>query len=388
MSFDVIVIGGGVVGAAAALALARSQLQVALVERRRAPAFLAAVDAFDNRVYSLTPSVCDWLRALEVWPQLPRERIARINAMRVYGDAGGHIEFDAIESGAAALAYVVEQAPLLDALWRALETCANVTLIAPAQGAALAWSEREVALQLASGEQLAARLIVAADGADSWARDNAGVEVHERAYAQRAVVANFAVEHAHQDTALQWFRSDGVLAWLPLPGKQISIVWSASEGIAAELMALDELAFTQRVAQAGGAPLGAMHLTAPRASFALRLLRAQEMVRPRLALAGDAAHCLHPLAGQGVNLGLEDAACLAQVLAERGMQRDCGDYHLLRRYERARKEDIVLMQSATDGLQRLFARDHAWLKYARNAGLTAVGRSGWLKRRLAGHAMS
>lgn len=394
-AFDVVVVGGGLVGAAAALALSRVDLKVALVEQRRPPAFDPTA-VFDQRVYSLTPSVRQWLSDLQIWQQLPSERIAKVRSMRVWGDDGGHIEFDAFDSGADALAHIVEQTPLLDTLWRALEAQSNVAMLTPAQPADVFWGERDVALELAyqgedeRREHSTARLIVAADGGDSWTRAAAGIEVNARAYAQRGIVANFEVERDHGGTALQWFRHDGVLAWLPLPGvpRQISIVWSARDVAADELMALEVADFTRRVEQAGGTHWGTMRLAGTRACFPLRLLRAQELVRPRLALIGDAAHCMHPLAGQGVNLGFEDVACLAQVLAARGVQRDCGDFHLLRRYERARKEDIFAMQTATDGLQRLFANDVAWLRRIRNVGLTAVGRSPWLKRRLAGHAMS
>lgn len=397
IDFEVIVIGGGLVGAAAALALARLDLKVALVEQRRPPAFDPAA-AFDQRIYSLTPSVQQWLAKLQVWQQLPSQRIAAVRGMRVWGDDGGHIEFDAFDSGADALAYIVEQTSLLDALWRALEEQSNVSLLTPATPVEVFWGGSDVALELAfqdraereRPERCTAQLIVAADGGGSWTRTAAGIEASERTYEQCAIVANFAIEDDHGGAALQWFQHDGVLAWLPLPGLpgQISIVWSATAALADELMALDDADFVRRVELAGGLHWGAMRLTGKRACFPLRLLRAKEMVRPRLALMGDAAHCVHPLAGQGVNLGFEDAICLAEVLAGRGAQRDCGDFRLLRRYERARKEDVLVMQTATDALQRLFAKDGAWLKRARNAGLTAVGRSGWLKRRLAGHAMS
>lgn len=393
--FDVIVIGGGLVGAATALALAHADLKVALLEQRRPAAFDGAA-GFDARIYSLTPKVRQWLAALGIWQQLPQQRIADVQRMRVWGDDGGHIEFDALESGGAALAYIVEQAPLLDKLWRALEAQPNVSLLTPARPEDLAWGERDVALSYAyegAGEpaqRCSAQLIVAADGGESWTRGAAGIEVKRRAYPQRAIVANFEIEGEHDGTALQWFRHDGVLAWLPLPGRpgQISIVWSAQEQTADELMALDEQSFSERVQLAGGGLLGDLRLTGARACFPLRLLRAQELVRPHLALVGDAAHCVHPLAGQGVNLGFEDAACLAQVLSERGPQRDCGDFYLLRRYERARKEDVLLMQTTTDALQRLFSKDSSWIRRLRNSGMTAVGRADWLKRRLAGHAMS
>jgi 2-polyprenylphenol 6-hydroxylase len=401
MPFDTLIIGGNIVGAATALSLARltnpAPLRIALVDQHR-PAPYAPGGAYDQRVYSLTPSVRAWLEELGIWQTLPRERIAPVPGMKVWGDAGGYIEFDALENGADALAYIVEQTPLLHALWAALQAQSNVSVIAPAQVQDLAWSLDDVELSLQEAgvsTRHTAKLVVGADGADSWTRAESGIETVERAYPQRAIVANCIAERAHGGTAYQWFGPEGVLAWLPLPdggeanarGAQISIVWSANESVAQELLSLSDEDFCGRLAQAGGERLGALRLASPRASFPLRYVRAQSLVRARVALVGDAAHCIHPLAGQGVNLGLEDAACLAQTIAERGMQRDCGDFHLLRRYERARKEDVLLMQGATDGLQRLFGSDAGWLRRARNSGLTAVGRSGWLKRRLARHAM-
>jgi len=229
--------------------------------------------------------------------------------------------------------------------------------------------------------------VVGADGRDSWVRNQAGIDIHPHSYQQKGVVANFATEKPHGQTARQWFMPDGVLAYLPLPGNCISIVWSAGETKAQALTALAPDAFCAEVAAAGRHALGALRLITPAAAFPLRRLNIGSLVRPRLALIGDAAHNVHPLAGQGVNLGFQDAWRLAETLHRRGVYRDCGDYHLLRRYDRARREDILAMQIVTEGLQRLFNNRDPLLGWARNLGLSAANRLTGVKHLLARRAL-
>jgi ubiquinone biosynthesis UbiH/UbiF/VisC/COQ6 family hydroxylase len=235
-------------------------------------------------------------------------------------------------------------------------------------------------LGLEDGSQLRARLLVGADGARSWLRAQAGIKASVRPYRQSAVVANFACSRPHRDLAWQWFRADGVLALLPLPGQRCSMVWSAAEDVAAELMTLDAGKLAARVTEAAGETLGVLESITAAASFPLQLVQVEALIRPRLALVGDAAHNLHPLAGQGVNLGFQDARELAQVLRERGACGDVGEYRLLRRYERARREDVLAMTAATDGLQRLFGHSGRPLQWMRNGGLALVNQALPLKR--------
>jgi ubiquinone biosynthesis UbiH/UbiF/VisC/COQ6 family hydroxylase len=203
------------------------------------------------------------------------------------------------------------------------------------------------------------------------------------------VVANFETELGHESIARQWFLpAAGVVALLPLPGNRVSLVWSTSDAHAAELQALEAHAFEREVATACGHALGVMRLITPRRSFPLHLLRVAETVRPRLALLGDAAHVVHPLAGQGLNLGFQDASGLARVLCERGPQDDCGDYRLLRRYARARREAVAEMQWTTDGLQRLFATRAYGAKWLRNRGLQFTNAIAPLKNVLIEHALA
>ena len=389
--FDVVIAGAGLVGLALAPALARSGLSVALVDRApiAAPDFDAAT--WDARVYAISPGSAKFLRAVGAWQLLPTERVVAIEAMQVHGDAGATLRFSAYDLGERALAWIVEERVLRAALLR-MVFGDGVTVIDDAPFAALAWSADEGTLTLGppNGAQraIAARLIVGADGLRSWVREAAGIIAAPRPYGQTAVVANFACERAHHGLAHQWFRDDGsVLAWLPLPGRRISIVWSAPDALAEELRGLAPTALAARVADAGGRRFGAFVPIAGMATFPLALLKLPTTIAHRLALVGDAAHGVHPLAGQGVNLGFGDAAALSHVLAERGPVADPGTPMLLERFARRRAEPVLAMQTVTDGLARLFGPPAPWLSALRNAGLTAVDRLPLIKRALAQPAL-
>jgi 2-polyprenylphenol 6-hydroxylase len=248
--------------------------------------------------------------------------------------------------------------------------------------------EGEIArLVLADGASIEARLVIAADGANSAVRAAAGILAETLAYEQTAIVANFAAERAHDGVAFQWFTDEGVVALLPLPGSHVSLVWSAPDPIAAELLALTDDAFVARVADWGAAELGALSLRGARHSFALRRLTVDRLVAPRLVLVGDAAHVVHPLAGQGLNLGLQDVSELLSVLAHREPFRDFGDIVLLRRHARARAEPVALMRMTTDGLTRLFRQRSPTVRSLRNVGMTLVDRVAPLKNALIRQAL-
>ena len=385
-TFDVAIVGAGLVGSSLALALRGSGLSIALIEARVPPP--VPPDAgWDQRIYAISPSSANFLAQLDVWADLPAERMARIEAMAIYGDDGSaRLDFSAYEAGLAQLAYIVENRVLQAALWHALKMQSGVTLFCPAACAALRIAQDAAYLSLDDGKQIAAKLIVAADGAHSWVREHAAIEARDKDYRQLGVVANFATELAHGGTAYQWFRPDGVLAYLPLPGNRISIVWSLQQDLANVLLHTPAAELCERVAEAGARRLGKLELITPAAAFPLHLIEPERLIKPRLALIGDAAHQVHPLAGQGVNLGFADARVLAAVLAGRGA-RDCGDSLLLRRYERARREEILAMQLVTDGLQGLFNQTQPVLRWARNTGLELTNRLTGVKRQLIKQAL-
>lgn len=383
--FDLAIVGAGSAGLA--LARAARGLSVALIAPATAPA--PPEGAIDTRVYALSPGNAAFLAELGAWQAIAPERLAPVHAMQVCGDAAGSaIEFDAYRAGARELAWIVEDRALQAALWRGLGEREGLEIFAPAQCRRLEIAVDAAHLQLADGREIAARLVVGADGAQSLVREQAGIAAAAQDYAQRAVVANFACERPHRNVARQWFQGGPVLALLPLPGDRVSMVWSTGEAEAARLMALDAEALGSEVAAAAGGALGALTaITGPQA-FTLRRLTASATVAPRVALVGDAAHVVHPLAGQGANLGLQDARQLAATLVAREPWRDPGELRLLRRYARARAGDAMAMQATVHGLHRLFGAQAAPLAWLRNAGLNLTDRLPVIKNLLIRQAMS
>jgi ubiquinone biosynthesis UbiH/UbiF/VisC/COQ6 family hydroxylase len=384
-AFDVVVVGAGLVGASFAAALGDSGLAVAVVEPAPPP---APGPEWDRRIYAISPASRDFLAAIGGWSGLDATRVQPVARMVVAGDApGATLEFSADEAGVAALAHIVESARLQQALWQRLAGADGVTLLSPAQCASLHASERGATLSLADGRTIAAKLVVGADGAQSWVRRNAGLTARAESYGQLGVVANFAVSRSHQGAAFQWFRGDSVLAYLPLPGERMSMVWSTPEAHARELLALDPVSLCRTVAAAGGGVLGDLELITPAQGFPLQRLTAESMIGPRIALVGDAAHVVHPLAGQGVNLGFGDARALASALRGAGPGADVGARPTLRRYERSRAEAILAMRTVTHGLVRLFGLPGELPSRLRNAGLNLTDRLPVLKTLLVRHAV-
>jgi ubiquinone biosynthesis UbiH/UbiF/VisC/COQ6 family hydroxylase len=384
--YDVVVAGAGLVGMALAAALGRDGMRVALLDRQQ-PLASADPDTWDPRVYAISPGSAAFLQRVGAWQALPCDRIAAIEAMRITGDTGATLDFSAYELGERALAWIVEERALREALLPAIHM-ANIDFITGATFASLAWSATEGTLTLADERALSGRLVVGADGLNSWVRRAAGIVAEPKSYGQQGIVANFECEVAHHGLARQWFRADsGVLAWLPLPGRRISIVWSSPDAQAAELLALPAEAFTARVIEAGERVLGALRMITAPAAFPLQSLRLPTSIAHRMALVGDAAHGVHPLAGQGVNLGFGDAQALSNVLADRGPVGDAGAPILLERFARRRAEPVLAMHTVTDGLVRMFGPRTPWLKTLRNAGLFAVDRLPMIKRALAQPAL-
>jgi 2-octaprenylphenol hydroxylase len=385
---DVVIVGGGVVGAALAVALKDSGLTIALADTR-APAPFDAGMEMDLRVFAISMASRRILEALGVWDDIRTARVSPYREMYVW-DAGGQgaVHFDSAELGELELGYIVENSLLRHALWAPLRHVPRVTLIHPAAPEALSIDADGAELTLSGSRRLRARLVVAADGAESATRALAGIEVRSAAYGQRAVVAHVRTEQPHAHTAWQRFLPTGPVAFLPLADGRVSVVWSLDEAQAERVLALDEAGFCAALTEASEARLGKVLSSSARAAFPLQRLHAWEYVRAHLALVGDAAHALHPLAGQGVNLGLLDAAVLAEVILLAHTQgRDIGDFGVLRRYERWRKGDNLAMIAALDGFKRLFSNDAAPVRMLRSAGLSAVDRFTPLKHAFARRAM-
>lgn len=378
MKHQVAVVGGGVVGAALALALHRAGIDAALIERGAAPKPYDVAD-YDLRVYAVSPASTRFLNELGVWSAIAQQRVSAYQGMRIWDERPGEaLKFEASTLGAPQLGHIVENSLLLHELWKALATVPTYT---KTQISGLRLEDDAAHLELEDGREISASLVIAADGADSQLREWAGIECVRWAYEQQAVVCHVQTERPHRGIAYQRFLPGGPLAFLPMSDGRCSIVWSAQD--AEDLLELDEGEFCSRLAMALQNELGAITGCTRRVGFPLRLLHAQDYALPRFALAGDAAHVVHPLAGQGVNLGLADAVVMVRELsAARKAGRDLGGLRLLKRYERERKADNLDMLAVTDGLNRAFGlRTDTW-DSLRNLGISAVNRMTPLKNLL------
>lgn len=404
MQYDVVIVGGGLVGASLAAAMKGSGLSLALVDAGVQTILADPVSNWDSRIYAISPGSRRFLEQSGAWSQLDANRIAPVEEMRVFGDtdpavtpalsgveglrAGAKLEFSAYQMGVSELACIVENRALQHALWHVLQQQEELDLINPARCFSLSFTEEAAELTLEDGRCLSAKLIVGADGRDSWVRNQAGISAAPTDYQQHGVVANFSCELPHRGIAHQWFQPDGILALLPLPGNRVSMVWSVSPEKAQQSLALSPEELCSQVADAARYTLGELQLITPAAAFPLRMLTLPHISAQRVALIGDAAHNMHPLAGQGVNTGFRDARQLAQLLTDRGACQDCGDAQLLRRYERKRKEDIYTMQFTTYGLKNLFCNDDPLLRKLRNVGLNVTDYLVPLKKMLMQHALN
>lgn len=387
LRFDAAVVGPGVAGLATALGLAQLGLKVALVGPRVRIHQPSPEAPYDARIYALAPGSAALLERLGVWGRVDADRVCPVERMRVFGDAGDELTFDAYAATVERLATIVEESELARVLDAACDYQPAITRIDAAFQSLEAESSGAAELRLSDGRRLSAALLVGADGAGSAVRAAAGINAELKPYQQTALVANFECERPHLNTAWQWFTDEGIVALLPMPGQHVSLVWSAPEALAPQLQALEPVGFADRVTARARQVLGSLTLLGAAHAFPLRLLTVRRLVGPSLALVGDAAHVVHPLAGQGLNLGLQDVDSLLKAVGEREPFRACGDPVVLRRYERARAESIGLMRFATDGLARLFAVDDPLVRGVRNAGMAMVNRLGPLKSRLIRQAL-
>lgn len=380
MIYDTLIIGGGLVGAAMAVALKQQQRRVALLEIRPPATDAERLEkGWDARIYAISPANRQFLQSLHAWPS--ESRIQPVARMDVRGDGGGRIEFAAADIQADRLTSIAENRWLLAALWRQIEV---LEIPVFTEAAAAIHTDIEAAtLTLANGETLKTRLIIGADGANSWVRAQAGIAVQENAYGHHGVVANFHTEKNHHGTAYQWFKHGEVLAYLPLPDHKISIVWSTAAPEKLTTLAPDDLAAA--VTAQGEGMLGRLSPLSPAFAFELILRRPATTVAQRIMLIGDAAHTIHPLAGQGVNLGFGDAIEFARLSQNAA---DLGAHQLLKRYAQNRLEPVRTMQLSCDGLFHLFGENHLpALPWLRNNGLNWVNAAAPLKQRLIKHAM-
>ena len=398
-SVDVAVIGGGIAGKACALGLAQLGLQTVEI----APDLGEAVSSpqgsqWGQRIYAFSPSTQKLLAHLQIWEALDHTRLQPVRDMRIYGDRGeknDQLHLSAFEAGTPQLAWIGESNLIEHTLDQAsrfqnkLERIANVVEKIDVDDAG-------ATLHLKHGALIHAQLVIAADGANSPIRSEIGITASEESYSQSAVVANWICNYPHLETAFQWFLPGGdIVAMLPLPGKQVSMVWSTSPENTTELLKLDQSQWTDKFSLiangAIGKQLGELTLNSTPAAFPLRKIRANRFIgpesSPKVVLIGDAAHVMHPLAGQGLNLGLRDVAVLLNILGKRESFRKPSDPVLLRRYERQRQGDTSALLWVTDKLKKLFSASSTPERQLRNWGLGLVNKSHFIKQRLIERAL-
>ncbi|WP_372796792.1 UbiH/UbiF/VisC/COQ6 family ubiquinone biosynthesis hydroxylase [Litorivivens sp.] len=396
--FDVVIVGGGLAGLGMAAGLAELPLKVALVEAGSVvsdwPALGEGVDDYDSRVSAITAFSQQWLARLGVWEAIAQSRICHYTDMDVWDAEGtGEVHFDAAEVNADDLGHIVENRLLTAALAEQVDGAANIRVFENSPVAALHYAGGEAALELDNGDRIQAGLLIAADGANSRIRQWADFATREWSYDQKALVVTVKMERSHAYTAWQRFLPTGPLAFLPLAAsdatdRYCSIVWSADSDYADQLMALDDDGFKSALAEAFEQRLGCVEAVSRRFCFPLRQRHAVNYIKPGLALIGDAAHSIHPLAGQGINLGFKDADVLQQEI-QRALERGeaPGSLRVLRRYQRRRKGDNLAMMAAMDGFKRLFGETALPVRWLRNTGMHLVNQAAPVKRQLIRKAM-
>jgi len=388
--FDIIIVGAGMVGASLACGLAEEarQLKIALIDASE-PKFDWPTDSYDMRVSAITRASQKLFKDVGAWEYIIKQRISPYQDMFVWDGAGkGELHFDSADMGETDLGHIIENRVIVKALHQRIKELPQIELLCPTKLKKIEFKQDKNVVSMENKTELTANLIVAADGSRSWVRQQADIAVKGWDFDQSALVTTVKTEQYHQDTAWQRFLPAGPLAFLPLTEGYSSIVWSTSPKEAKRLTEISEEDFASEIEQAFESKLGKITSVAERAVFPLRLFETLHYVKPRLALVGDAAHTIHPLAGQGVNLGLADVSSLIDVIVGAlNDKKDIGDLKVLRRYERWRRSENRAMIIAMDGLKRLFGSELTVAKGLRSLGLDITNKITPLKNIIMQQAM-
>lgn len=383
---DIIVVGAGLVGLAAAIAMARQNRTVVLVDAKK-PQTAKSI-AWDERVYALTPGTVSWLQALDVWAEVDLTRVSDIHAMHLWDETDTDpLVLNGNDANLPKLGVIIECQNLMYALWQQINAL-GVAVITEAKCKYIGNTQQHIRLGLEDGAEISAKLVIAADGINSWVRQQADIALKQRDFHQTAIVANFLAEKSHQHVARQWFAPHETLALLPLPEKYVSMVWSVSTESASELLTLSSDELAQKVETQSRCVLGVLRPVGKTLSFRLNQQTATQFIAERVALAGDAAHQVHPMAGQGVNLGFRDVMQLESLVSTTHALQDIGETTFLRKYERSRQADIVTMNALTRGLDGLFASDINLVKKWTHWGLRQLNQQATIKKLLIQQAVA
>lgn len=386
--YPVVVVGGGIVGATAACAIAQAGIEVALVDVYN-PAREWPADPVDIQVSALTRASQNILQAVGAWPAMEQRGVGPYGHMHVWdADSAGVLDFDAAETEFSELGHLVENRVTVASLWDRLEALPSASLLCPAKVADIQIDSDSAQVVLDDGQILIADVLIAADGRDSALRQMAGIQTTGWEYKQYGLVATISTEKSHQYTAWQRFLPEGPLAFLPLKNGQCSIVWTLSHQTAQEYVALSDKEFLQHLEQASGGVLGKMLEVGPRGAFPLRFQYAKQYTTDHFVLIGDAAHAMHPLAGQGANAGLLDAAAIAELIVKAQQAgRPIGSHKLLRQYERWRKGDNLAMMSSMDMINKMYTAQNEGFRQLRGTGMSWINHSAWIKNYFNHYAM-
>jgi ubiquinone biosynthesis UbiH/UbiF/VisC/COQ6 family hydroxylase len=377
---DIIVLGAGLVGLAAAIAFSKQGKKVVLLDAKK-PA-IEKLQTWDGRIYALTPESEKWLNALDVWSGVDLSRVNVIHSMHLWDETcADPLVLSDNDANLPRLGLIIENQNLVVALWQQIQAL-GVTVITDAKCKFLDNAQQDITLTLENEVKVLAKLLVAADGVNSWVRQQVNIIVEKKDFQQTAIVANFLAEKNHGSIARQWFAPHETLALLPLPNQYVSMVWSLSTERANELLKLSSGELAEKVELRSNHELGALQSIGKEQPFALNQQTATELIAERVAFVGDAAHQIHPMAGQGVNLGFRDVIALEELLADAHTMQDIGERAFLRKYERSRKADIATMKALTTGLDYFFASDSGMMKKITGWSLQQLNHQATIKKLL------